>query len=100
MTLENFKNSLSQPQPPGGIGEPLTALWQDNRGNWDEAHRLVQWLPGEDAAWIHAYLHRKEPDIGNAAYWYSRANKSMPEVSPNEEWEQIAQTLLKKHGIQ
>jgi hypothetical protein len=28
--------------------------------------------------WIHAYLHRKEPDIWNAKYWYRRCGKPYP----------------------
>jgi hypothetical protein len=30
---------------------------------------------GRDAAWVHAYLHRVEGDLGNAAYWYRRAGR-------------------------
>jgi len=25
-----------------------------------------------EGSWVHAYLHRKEGDQGNAAYWYGR----------------------------
>ena len=28
-----------------------------------------------DGAWVHAYLHRKEGDAGNAGYWYTRAGQ-------------------------
>ena len=27
--------------------------------------------------WVHAHLHRVEGDLGNAAYWYRRAGKTM-----------------------
>jgi hypothetical protein len=40
------------------------------------AHELVQ--PYEDdtiAAWIHAVLHKIEGDLGNARYWYRRADR-------------------------
>jgi len=44
---------------------------------------------------VHAYLHRKEGDRGNAGYWYRRAGKPMPaKISLEEEWKAIARTLL------
>jgi hypothetical protein len=30
----------------------------DAKGDWDKAHDFVDQLPGADAAWVHAYLHR------------------------------------------
>ncbi|KQT60422.1 MULTISPECIES: hypothetical protein [unclassified Aureimonas] len=51
------------------------ALRRLEAGDWDGAHRLVQDIDGEDAAWIHAHLHRLEGDLGNAAYWYRRAGR-------------------------
>ncbi len=55
------------------------ALWHDLNGDWDSAHRIVQQMSDTHAMWIHAYLHRKEPDLDNARYWYRRAGKSYPE---------------------
>lgn len=45
---------------------------------------------------MHAYLHRKEGDLGNAMYWYEKAGRSRPEddVTVRGEWEQIARELL------
>jgi hypothetical protein len=43
---------------------------------WDAAHEVVQQY--EDiatAAWIHAVLHKMEGDLGNARYWYRRADR-------------------------
>jgi hypothetical protein len=45
---------------------------------------------------VHAYLHRKEGDLGNASYWYSRAGQQRPPISLEEEWEQLAGELLDK----
>jgi len=47
-----------------------------------------------DGSWVHAYLHRKEGDRDNAAYWYSRAGKPFCEESLQEEWLVITQELL------
>jgi hypothetical protein len=46
---------------------------------------------------IHAYLHRKEGDIWNADYWYSKAGKKRPSVSLQQEWEIITKNLLLTH---
>lgn len=43
---------------------------------WDAAHRLVQQHEADaTAAWIHAVLHKIEGDLGNASYWYRRAER-------------------------
>ena len=45
-------------------------------GEWDAAHQLVQqYEDDERAAWIHAVLHKIESDLGNARYWYRRADR-------------------------
>lgn len=67
----------------------IKALEIEKNGNWDLAHKMVQDLQHQYAYWIHAYLHRKEPDLSNAAYWYSRASKEMPDYSFKQEWKEI-----------
>ena len=45
-------------------------------GEWDAAHNLVQQYEEDaSAAWIHAVLHKLEGDLGNARYWYRRADR-------------------------
>jgi hypothetical protein len=61
---QSFKESLGQSKPESNISPMLKALWYDAKGNWDKAHDFVDQLPGADAAWVHAYLHRKEGDLG------------------------------------
>jgi hypothetical protein len=41
-------------------------------------------------------LHRKEGDVGNAGYWYSRAGRKTPasSVTLETEWTEIARELL------
>tara|TARA_B100000989_G_C19341198_1_gene385050 strand:+ start:95 stop:328 length:234 start_codon:yes stop_codon:yes gene_type:complete len=67
----------------------LQALEADKNGNWDRAHELVQDLSTADAAWIHAYLHRKEGDKFNAGYWYNRAGKDFFNGTLEEEWKML-----------
>jgi len=64
----------------------LKALEEDRNGNWDSAHEIVQRSNSKIACWIHAYLHRKEGEIGNAGYWYTRAGKVFPATLLEEEW--------------
>ena len=67
----------------------LNALQIEKKGDWDIAHKIVQDIEHPLAYWIHAYLHRKEPDKANAAYWYSRANKSVPTYNFDKEWQEL-----------
>jgi hypothetical protein len=61
---------------------------------WDEAHRIVQDIDNQYAAWIHAVLHRIEGDESNSRYWYRRAGKEFQVTfSPKEELLQIRELL-------
>ena len=96
MSFEEFKATLTAPAAPPGLSFPLQALWHDGRGDWDGAHHATQQDNGRPGSWVHAYLHRKEGDVGNAGYWYARAGRSMPpdSVALEAEWEEIARELL------
>jgi hypothetical protein len=94
MNVTDFKESVSANNPPGELSVYLKALWYDAKNEWDKSHRLIQDLPDKNASWIHAYLHRKEGDIGNADYWYSKAGKKRPSISLPEEWEQMIIAFL------
>ena len=72
----------------------LQALWHDGRGDWNAAHEVAQDVPDPDGAWVHAYLHRKEGDASNAAYWYRRAGQPVATDEFSVEWERICRTLL------
>jgi hypothetical protein len=72
----------------------LLALWWDAKGEWEKAHEIAQDVEGADGAWVHAYLHRKEGDVGNAAYWYRRAGRRVASGDLRAEWEEIAGEML------
>ena len=76
----------------------LKALELDKNGDWDGAHRMVQDMGNQVAYWIHAYLHRKEPDLENASYWYFRAKQKMPDSGFEEEWQEILD-FISQHYI-
>ena len=94
MNVAQFKASLSGAAPAPQLNAPLAALWWAARGDWDRAHRIVQDEETSQAAWVHAYLHRVEGDLGNAGYWYRRTGKPAATGSLEAEWEIIASTLL------
>ena len=94
MSIESFISSLSKERPPAGSSPLLQALWHDGKNNWQKAHEIAQDIETSDGSWIHAYLHRKEGDSSNAAYWYRRAGKPLPDVSLDTEWKQIVSALL------
>ena len=70
MTLDDFRQSLTATEPPAGLTLALAGLWWDAKGDWTRAHESAQQDEGPEGSWVHAYLHRKEGDQGNAAYWY------------------------------
>ena len=98
MDLAAFRASLVSPEPPLDLSHALRALWLDARGDWEGAHDAAQADGGGAGDWVHAYLHRKEGDAGNAAYWYRRARKPISRASLDEEWSEIAEALLKDQG--
>ncbi len=54
--------------------ELISAVEAAIADEWDKAHAIVQ--AHEDdatACWIHACLHKIEPDEANSRYWYRRS---------------------------
>jgi len=111
--LQTFQRSLTAHAPPAGLSPLLEALWYERHGRvaarpdepapsgrsayadrqWSRAHEIAQ-DDTTDAAWVHAYLHRREGDQSNAAYWYRRAGKPIARGSLDEEWRTIVEALL------
>ncbi len=95
MTLEEFRKTVdSRNAPAENLDLAVQALWWDAKGDWHKAHELCQQAGSRAGDWVHAYLHRKEGDEGNASYWYSRAGRTKPSESLETEWEMIAAELL------
>jgi hypothetical protein len=57
------------------IADALAALDHDD---WEGAHRIVQSMDSQPAAWLHGVLHMMEGDETNAQYWYRRAGRPYP----------------------
>jgi hypothetical protein len=94
MIMAEFKSSLMGATPAPDLDAPLAALWWAAKGNWDQAHKIAQDVETVDAAWVHAYLHRVEGDLGNAGYWYRQAGQPVAKDSLEAEWERVASALL------
>ena len=94
LDLAAFRQSLTQATPPRDLTPALQALWWDAKGDWDRAHGCVDNESGKDAARIHAYLHRKEGDEGNARYWYGTAGATFFQGSLDAEWVELAAARL------
>jgi len=94
MTLEAFRSSLQDPEPPILSSKVLTGLWYDANGNWEKAHDLIDGCSESNAAWAHAYLHRKEGDVWNSDYWYNKAGRSRPDNTLDQEWDCIVKWIM------
>ena len=95
MTLAELRSTTAE-----HLDGLLLALWWDEKGDWSRAHEIARDVAGRDGAWVHAYLHRKEGDLGNAAYWYARAGRPVEKGGLSAEWERIAIELLGEKLVQ
>lgn len=97
MSFADLQHSVARDAAPPAEATPaVRALWYDARGDWEAAHTCAQDDASAAGSWVHAYLHRKEGDLGNAGYWYARAGRPRPPAgtSLETEWTAIARALL------
>jgi len=95
MTAEELRATREDAGPPAALSNLVEALWWEAHGDWDRAHRMVDDLTTRDGAWVHAYLHRVEGDLGNAGYWYRQAGRPVCRAPLQEEWAEIVEALLR-----
>ncbi len=94
MTVDEFRETLNADSLPTDLEPCLQALWWDAKGDWDAAHDIVKPIESRRAYRVHAYLHRVEGDLGNAGYWYRRADLPEERCSLKDEWHAIVADLL------
>jgi len=93
--VDSFVRSLDGDAPPGSATPMLRAVWHGLHGDWDAAHELAQAQDDAEGAWVHAWLHRIEGDLGNADYWYRRADRPSCRDDTRDEGLEIARSLLR-----
>ena len=94
LALASAYTSLDRDEGPPFATLMLHAVRHGLRGQWQAAHELAQAQDDATGAWVHAWLHRIEGDLGNADYWYRRAGCSPSDHSLEEEWHILATDLL------
>jgi hypothetical protein len=96
VNLDSFRATLTEDAPSASLTAPLQALWWDAKENWPLAHQLVDELETKDGMAVHAYLHRKGGEQGNADYWYCLAGRAYYRENLSEEWAALVEGLLSK----
>ncbi|HEY1412266.1 MAG TPA: hypothetical protein VGF36_09000, partial [Rhodopila sp.] len=100
MDLAQFRATVGQDAPPDGLDLALQTLWWDAKGDWNHAHACAQQDEGQAGSAVHAYLHRKEGDMRNAAGWYARAGRQPATVPLEQEWQSLAEEMMTHRAAQ
>jgi hypothetical protein len=92
LTVAEVDAAVSEVTPQSReLVRALVLLWHDHL---NEAHEIAQDIKSADGSFIHAIMHRREPDFWNSKYWWRN-------VGNHPAFEEIgirAGRLLKERG--
>jgi len=78
--IELFFTAQKAPERVRPLLRGAALLWHDHL---DASHTISQGIETRDGSWLHGIMHRREPDYGNAKYWFRR-------VAPHEAFAELA----------
>ena len=70
--LESFFDENHTAESARPLLRSAALLWHDHL---DASHNISQSIETRDGSWLHGIMHRREPDYGNAKYWFRRVGQ-------------------------
>lgn len=70
-SLDSLLRDTKLPSVSRDLIRGLVLLWNDRL---DPAHEIAQGVGNADGSFLHGIVHRREPDYGNATYWFRRVD--------------------------
>lgn len=70
--LEAILRDGNFPETSRDLIRALVLLWHDQP---DASHTISQSIENPDGSFLHAIMHRREPDYWNSKYWWRRVGK-------------------------
>jgi hypothetical protein len=78
--LDSLMRDAKLPPNSSQLGRGLILLWHDHM---EPAHEIAREIENADGSFLHGIVHRREPDYGNAAYWFRRvgSHAAFPKIT-------------------
>jgi hypothetical protein len=70
--IASLATSMGIPAPVRTQLQCAALLWHDHH---DPAHALAQEDHTSEGSWMHAIVHRREPDYSNSKYWFRKVGR-------------------------